>query len=66
MTNSSDSTKDLIQSKVQFLETQLQDLNHHLPETYEYLMSELDHQRRLLAELSVNEYFASLENDNSI
>ena len=66
MTNSSDSTKDLIQSKVQFLETQLQELNHYLPETYEYLMSELDHQRRLLAELSVNEYFASLETGNSI
>ena len=66
MTNSSDSPRDLIQSKVQFLETQLQELNHYLPETYEYLMSELDHQRRLLAELSFNEYFASLENDNSI
>ena len=66
MTNSSDATRDLIQSKVQFLETQLQDLNHYLPETYEYLMSELDHHRRLLAELSVNEYFASLEPDASI
>lgn len=66
MTNSSDFLKDLIQSKVQFLETQLQELNHYLPETYEYLMSELDHQRRLLAELSVNEYFASLEPDTSI
>ena len=66
MTNSSDSPKDLIQSKVQFLETQLQELNHYLPETYEFLMSELDHQRRLLAELSVNEYFASLEPDKTI
>jgi hypothetical protein len=66
MTNSSDSLKGLIQSKVQFLETQLQELNHYLPETYEYLMSELDHQRRLLAELIVNEYFSSLEPDDSI
>ena len=66
MTNSSNSRKDLLQSKVEFLETQLQELNHYLPETYEYLMSELDHQRRLLAELSVNEYFASLEPDASI
>lgn len=66
MTNSSDFLKDVIQSKVQFLETQLLELNHYLPETYEFLMSELDHQRRLLAELSVNEYFASLEPDTSI
>ena len=66
MTNLSNSHKDLLQSKVQFLETQLQELNHYLPATYEYLMSELDHQKRLLAELSVNEYFVSLEPDNSI
>jgi len=66
MTNSSDFLEDVIQSKVQFLETQLLELNYYLPETYEFLMSELDHQRRLLAELSVNEYFASLEPDTSI
>jgi hypothetical protein len=66
MSNSSDCYKSRTQAKILFLETQLQELNHYLPETHEYLMSELDTQKRLLAELSVNEYFASLDSDNSI
>ena len=64
MINSSEDRKSMIRSKVYFLENQIQELNHYLPETYEYLMSELDHQRRLLAELSVKEYFAILESEH--
>lgn len=66
MSNSSDCYKSRTQAKILFLETQLQELNRYLPETHEYLVSELDHQMRRLAELSVNEYFASLDSENSI
>jgi len=45
--------KSNTQQKIRFLEDQLVSLDHYLPETYDYLMQELDIQRRLLAELEV-------------
>ena len=45
--------KHQITAKITYLEEQLVSLNHFLPETYEYLMAELDAQRRLLAEIEV-------------
>ena len=38
-------------------------LDHYLPETYDYLMQELDIQRRLLAELEVSETFEVIDRD---
>lgn len=65
MTPSSDNTlKTKVQSKIQFLEDQLVALDHYLPETYEYLMAELDQQRRQLAELEVQETFQQIEADH--
>jgi hypothetical protein len=62
MTTSSDvSGKSRAQSKIQFLETQLTSLDHYLPETYEYLLRELDVQKRLLAELEVQETFNAID-----
>jgi hypothetical protein len=55
------SGKQQIQSKIQFLETQLISLDHYLPETYEYLLRELDVQKRLLAELEVQETFNAID-----
>ena len=49
------------QSKIQFIEDQLVSLEHFLPETYDYLMKELDHQKRLLAELEVHEYYRKID-----
>ncbi len=48
-------------NKIRFLEDRLVSLDHYLPETYDYLMVELDHQKRTLAELEVGEYFLSIE-----
>ena len=48
--------KSRIQQKIRFLEDQLVSLDHFLPETYDYLMQELDIQRRLLAELDAVSY----------
>ena len=38
-------------------------LDHFLPETYDYLMQELDLQRRHLAELEVTEIFDEIDRD---
>jgi hypothetical protein len=54
-------TKSRIQSKIRFLEEQLVSLDHYLPETYEYLMQELDLQRRVLVELEIKDAFALID-----
>lgn len=48
-------------AKIDFLESQLSDLNHYLPETYDYLLEQLDQQRRILAELEVAEVFGNID-----
>jgi hypothetical protein len=53
--------KDCINAKIDYLEDQLVSLNHFLPDTYDYLMAELDAQRRLLAEIEVNEIFLEID-----
>lgn len=55
--------KSRVQQKIRFLEDQLVSLDHYLPETYDYLMQELDIQRRLLAELEVSETFQEIDRD---
>ena len=57
------SRKSRIQQKIRFREDQLVSLDHYLPETYDYLMQELDIQRRLLAELEVTEIFDEIDRD---
>ena len=62
MKRSSDKNlKDKTLSKILFLEDQLVSLDHYLPETYEYLMQELDLQKRNLAEIEIEENFASID-----
>jgi hypothetical protein len=62
MANSSVRTqKNQTLSKIRFLEDQLIALDHYLPETYEYLMRELDIQKQMLAELEVKEYYIHIE-----
>lgn len=53
--------KSRVQQKIRFLEDQLVSLDHYLPETYDYLMQELDIQPRLLAELEVSETFQEID-----
>jgi hypothetical protein len=65
MTPPSDNAlKTSIQNKIRFLEDQLISLDHYLPETYEFLMKELDQQRRQLTELEVQETFQQIEADH--
>ena len=61
MTNSG---KCQIQRKIRFLEEQLISLDHYLPETYDYLMRELDQQKCALSELEVQEQFSRIDRRN--
>jgi hypothetical protein len=61
----SSQTKDRVLSKIEFLENQLIALDHYLPETYEYLMAELDVQKRQLAEIEVLETYQQIDADRS-
>jgi hypothetical protein len=56
-------SRSKLKSKISFIEKQISSLDNYLPETYEYLMSELDSQKRLLAELEVKNYFLNVDND---
>ena len=58
MKTSRDKTlKDKTLNKIRFLEDQLVSLDHYLPETYEYLMEELDLQKRNLAKIEIEEHY---------
>ena len=64
--NQETSVKSRVQQKIRFLEGQLVSLDHYLPETYDYLMQELDLQRRQLAELEVTETFHEIDSEQVI
>ena len=55
------SSKSQVLAKINFLEQQLLSLDHCLPETYEYLMEELDVQKRQLAEIEVLDTYQQIE-----
>jgi hypothetical protein len=56
--------KDQIVAKINYLEDQLLSLDHYLPATYEYLMAELDVQRRMLAEIEVYDTFREIDRNH--
>jgi hypothetical protein len=53
--------KEQVIAKVGFIEDQLESLHHYLPETYDYLMSQLDVQKRLLVEIEISERFEQID-----
>lgn len=50
-------SQETIQTRIQFLEQQIQSLEHYLPETYSLLMAELDTQQRDLMELKIQDFY---------
>lgn len=56
-----DDLKTRTLNKIRFLEDQLVSLDYHMPETYQYLVHELDLQRRIQAELEVQEHFNEID-----
>ena len=59
-------TQEQIQQRINFIQQQLDSLEHYLPETYQYLMEEMDSQQRNLIELKVKDFYKnlSLEDQN--
>ena len=55
-----------LESKIAFLQQQLDSLDHYLPETYQYLMEEMDSQQILLKHLQVQEQFALIDSDGTV
>jgi len=53
-----------LESKIAFLQQQLDSLDHYLPETYQYLMEQMDSQQVLLKHLQVQEQFAAIDSCN--
>ena len=56
--------RDQIQSRISFLEEQLEGLNHYLPQTYELLMYQLDCQKCELAQLDIQTAYAVIASEN--
>jgi hypothetical protein len=56
-------TKQIIQSKINYLQNELEALKDYfyVPETYQYLIDQLDAQQVLLKHLEVEEQFAAIE-----
>ena len=52
-----------VQSRIKFLQEQVDSLEHYLPETYQYLMNEMDTQQRHLMELKVKTYYQDLSDE---
>ena len=53
-----------LESKIAFLQQQLDSLDHYLPETYQYLMEQMDSQQVLLKHLQVQEHFAAIDSSD--
>jgi hypothetical protein len=57
--------KGQILAKLDYLESQLENLNHHLPETYEFIIHQIDCQKRILVELEVKETFELIDTNKA-
>jgi uncharacterized coiled-coil protein SlyX len=60
------SKRQRLESKIAFLQKQLSSLDHYLPETYQYLMEQMDAQQVLLKQLDVQEQFAIIDADTPV
>ena len=55
--------QERIQERINFLEKQLDSLEHYLPETYQFLMAELDLQQRELMEHKIQDFYWNQTNE---
>ena len=51
--------KDSIEASINFIQQQLDSLEHYLPETYSDLMEEMDCQQQELMQLKIQEFYRS-------
>ena len=59
--STSSTNRHRLEAKIAFLQQQLDSLDHYLPETYQYLMEQMDSQQVLLKHLEVQEHFAVID-----
>ena len=52
-----------VQCRISYLQEQLDSLEHYLPETYQFLMEEMDVQQRNLMELKIQSYYQEQSNE---
>ena len=52
-------TQEQIQQRINFIQQQLDSLEHYLPETYQFLMEEMDCQQQALMQLKIQEFYKS-------
>lgn len=50
-------SQEQVQGRIEFLQKQLDSLEHYLPETYQYLMNEMDIQQKNLMELKIQHFY---------
>ena len=55
-----------LESKIEFLNQQIDLLNQYLPDTYQYLLEEMGNQQVLLKQLEVQERFAIIDSDGTV
>jgi len=53
----------VVQCRIAFLQQQLDSLEHYLPETYQFLMNEMDTQQQKLMELKIQLYYQQQSNE---
>ena len=51
--------KESIEASINFIQQQLDSLEHYLPETYQFLMEEMDCQQQALMQLKIQEFYKS-------
>ena len=59
------SERQKLESKITFLQQQLDSLDHYLPDTYKFLVEQMDAQQVLLKRLEVQEHFAAIDSSTS-
>ena len=60
------SERQRLESKIAFLQQQLDSLDHYLPLAYQYLMEQMDSQQVLLKRLEVQEHFAVIDSSRGV
>ena len=55
------SERQKLESKIAFLQQQLDSLDHYLPDTYQFLVEQMDAQQVLLKRLEVKAHFATID-----
>jgi hypothetical protein len=56
-------SQEQIQKRLEFLQKQIDSLEHYLPETYHFLMAELDCQQKELMQMRVQDFYGAQQDE---